>query len=98
VQCQDFFCTCRAFQEWRLPCSHAITVIRFAGREVYKWVAPFWEPTYIAVGNTYYISENMEILLHMRTIKTDDIIPDICDDEYRAPRPKGPKAGPNQKK
>jgi hypothetical protein len=83
------------FQEWRLPCSYAITAIRFTGREVHKWVAPFWEPTYIIIGNAYYMGENIEILLYMRIIKTDNIIPNICDDEYRAPRLKGPKAGPN---
>ena len=44
------------------------------------------------------MGENIEILLYMRIIKTDNIIPNICDDEYRAPRLKGPKAGPNQKK
>jgi hypothetical protein len=34
----------------------------------------------------------------MRTIKTDDIIPNIYDDECKAPRLKGLKAGLNQKK
>ena len=34
----------------------------------------------------------------MRIIKTDNIIPNICNNKYRAPQPKGPKAGPNQKK
>jgi hypothetical protein len=36
IRCQDFFYTCRAFQEWRLPCSYAITTIRFIGREVHE--------------------------------------------------------------
>jgi hypothetical protein len=36
VQCQDLYCTCGAFQEWRLPCSHAITAIQLAHREVHE--------------------------------------------------------------
>jgi hypothetical protein len=33
----------------------------------------------------------------MRTIETNDNVPDICDDECRALAPNVPKAGPNQK-
>jgi hypothetical protein len=36
VMCQEYHCTCGHFQEWLLPCSHAITAIRFARRVVYE--------------------------------------------------------------
>jgi hypothetical protein len=44
------------------------------------------------------MANNIEVLLYIRIIKTNDIIPNICDDECKALRPKGPKAGLNQKK
>jgi hypothetical protein len=36
IKYQDFECTYGHFQEWLLPCSHAITIIRFAQRAVHK--------------------------------------------------------------
>jgi hypothetical protein len=101
VKCQDFECTCGHFQEWLLPCSHAITAIRFAQRAVYEWVAPFWESTYVALGTAYQQQETGDgyINNHMRTIKIDDIpLPLFCNNECFPPPPKPKKAGPNQKK
>jgi hypothetical protein len=101
VKCQDFECTCGHFQEWLLPCSHAITTIRFAQRAVHEWVAPFWEPPYVALGTAYQLRETGDgyINNHMRTIKIDDIpLPSFCDDECFPPPLKPKKAGLNQKK
>lgn len=102
VRCQDFFCTCGRFQEWLLPCSHAITAIRTVRRDPYEWIAQFWEPYAVHVANTtaagpdrvYVAVEN----LAMRTVKTDDIKPEWCHDPCFAPEPKAVKAGPNQRK
>ena len=101
VRCQEFWCSCGQFQEWRLPCSHAITATRYAKRDVWEWVAPFWEPFYVGVSTAYLNDLDAEgnyVNNHMRTIKIDDIKPEFFDDECKAPQPKLNKAGPNQKK
>jgi hypothetical protein len=36
VKCQEFNYTCGHFQEWLLPCSHAITAIRFTQRAIHE--------------------------------------------------------------
>jgi hypothetical protein len=52
----------------------------------------------VTTRNAYCTHENKDILLHMCTIKTDDIKPDICDNECKAPPIKPKKTGLNQKK
>jgi hypothetical protein len=52
----------------------------------------------VATGNVYCMYKNRDILLYMRTIKTDDIKPNICDDECKGPLIKPKKIGLNQKK
>ena len=49
----------------------------------------------VTVGNTYYISENRQILLHIHIIKTNNIKSDFCDNVCKAPQPKPKKAGLN---
>ena len=100
VRCQEYYCTCRQFQEWLLPCSHAITAIHFAKRAVHEWIAPFWEPMYVALGTAYQNQEAGDgyINNHMRTIKIDDIMPDFCDEICLPPLAKPKRKGRHQKK
>jgi hypothetical protein len=76
IRCQEFEYTYGHFQKWLLPYSHAITAIRFAKRAVYKWVAPFWEPAYVALGTAYQQREtgNGYINNHIHTIKINNIL------------------------
>jgi hypothetical protein len=49
----------------------------------------------VIVGNVYCISENGNVLLYIYTIKTNNIVPEFCDDECKALKPKLAKVGLN---